>query len=140
MCTTGPHFIKKMLHHKLFEKCFLRKLVFGIISENNVQSVHCRLATLLKKTPWEFLKLWQSIIFRKIVICVEELNYMKDYMKAKITKIACKFAKFAKKWLRLKKFCGNYQKKEKPMSMPSFPCFSKVYLTESVLAKTWHYV
>ena len=135
--------------HTLLKRCYtlnflknvlLRKLVFGIISENNVQSVHCRLATLLKKTPWEFLKLWQSIIFRKIVICVEELNYMKDYMKAKITKIACKFAKFAKKWLRLKKFCGNYQKKEKPMSMPSFPCFSKVYLTESVLAKTWHYV
>ena len=38
------------------------------------------------------LKLWQSIIFRKIVICVEELNYMKDYMKVKIAVIACKFA------------------------------------------------
>ena len=38
------------------------------------------------------LKLWQSIIFCKIVICVEELNYMNDYMKVKITKIACKFA------------------------------------------------
>ena len=38
------------------------------------------------------LKLWQSIIFCNIVICVEELNYMKDYMKIKITKIAFKFA------------------------------------------------
>ena len=40
----------------------------------------------------EFLKLWQSIIFGNIFICVEELNYMKDYMKVKITEIACKFA------------------------------------------------
>ena len=37
---------------------------------------------------WEFLKLSQSIIFRNIFICVEELNYMKDYMNVKITKIA----------------------------------------------------
>ena len=41
---------------------------------------------------WEILKLWQSIIFREIFICVEELNYMKYYMKVKITTIACKFA------------------------------------------------
>ena len=41
---------------------------------------------------WEFLKLSQSIIFRNIFICVEELNYMKDYKQVKITKIACKFA------------------------------------------------
>ena len=41
---------------------------------------------------WEFLKLSQSIIFCNIFICVEELNYMKDYMKVKITKIASKFA------------------------------------------------
>ena len=41
---------------------------------------------------WELLKLSQSIILRNISICVEELNYMKDCMKFKITKIACKFA------------------------------------------------
>ena len=41
---------------------------------------------------WEILKLWQSIIFREIFICVEELNYMKHYMKVKITTIAWKFA------------------------------------------------
>ena len=41
---------------------------------------------------WEFLKLSQSIIFRNTFICVEELNYMKDCMKFKITKIARKFA------------------------------------------------
>ena len=39
---------------------------------------------------WEFLKLSHSIIFRNIFICVEELIYMKDNMKVKITKIACK--------------------------------------------------
>ena len=41
---------------------------------------------------WEFLKLSQSIAFRNIFIYVEELNYMKDYMKVKITKIAWRFA------------------------------------------------
>ena len=38
---------------------------------------------------WEISKLSQSIIFRNIFIWAEELNYMKDYMKVKITKIAC---------------------------------------------------
>ena len=53
---------------------------------------------------WEFLKLSDSIIFRNIFICVEELNYMKDNMKVNITKIACKSA--------VKIFLGgNYQKK-----------------------------
>ena len=93
--------------HTLLKRCYTinilksvlsRKLVFGTISENNVQSVHCRLEnvteiiSILDVFLREFLKLWQSIIFRKIVICVEELNYMKDYMKVKITEIACKFA------------------------------------------------
>ena len=40
---------------------------------------------------------------------VEKLNYMKDYTKVKITKIA---SKFAVKWLRHKNFSENYQKKE----------------------------
>ena len=40
----------------------------------------------------EFLRFSQSIMFRNISIWVEELNYMKDCMKFKITKIACKFA------------------------------------------------
>ena len=48
--------------------------------------------SIFKKGTEEFFKLWQSIIFRNIFICVEELNYIKDYMKVKITKIACKFA------------------------------------------------
>lgn len=36
---------------------------------------------------------------------------MKDYMKVKITTIACKFAV---EWLRPKKFSGNYEKKGAP--------------------------
>ena len=30
---------------------------------------------------WEFSKLLESIIFRNIFICVEKLNYIKNYMK-----------------------------------------------------------
>ena len=39
-----------------------------------------------------FKKLSQTIIFCKIAICVEELNHTNDYIKVKITKMACKFA------------------------------------------------
>ena len=32
---------------------------------------------------WEFSKLLESIIFRNIFICVEKLNYIKNYMKTR---------------------------------------------------------
>ena len=32
---------------------------------------------------WEFSKLLESIIFRNISICVEKLNYIKNYMKTR---------------------------------------------------------
>ena len=54
---------------------------------------------------WELSKLSQSVILCNIFIGVEELAYMKDYMKIKITKIACKFAV---KWLKPKIISGNY--------------------------------
>ena len=68
-------------------------------------------------------------IFRNIFICVEELNYMEDYLKVKITEIACKFVV---KLLKTKKISGNYQKKETP--------FSKTYLKESVFTKILRYI
>ena len=53
-----------------------------------LQSEYFRLVTLLKETPsWKFsckiFNLSQSTIFRNIIICAEEENYIKDYMKAK---------------------------------------------------------
>ena len=47
-----------------------------------MQSVHCRLATLLNKLH-QFSKLLQSIIlcYNFNSVDVEELNHMKDYMK-----------------------------------------------------------
>ena len=41
--------------------------------------------------------------FRNIFICVEELNYMKDFIKVKITKIACKVTKAQKDFSELSK-------------------------------------
>ena len=45
--------------------------------------------TLLKETSsytflWEIFKISQSIIFLNLVICVEEGNYVKDYMKLNV--------------------------------------------------------
>ena len=44
-----------------------------------MQYVHCRLVALLKQTI--ITKLSQSIISRNILICVEESNFVKDYLK-----------------------------------------------------------
>ena len=87
----GRTLFKQCYNINFLKKFLSRKLVFGTISVNNVQSVHCRLSTLLKKSPsltysWEFLKLWHSIIFRKIVICIEELNYIRITWKSRLLK------------------------------------------------------
>ena len=89
----GRTLLKRCYTINFLKNVLLRKLVFGTTSENNVQSVHCRLVIYWNKLHLRcFLeKLWQTIIFRKIVICAEELNYMRDYMKVKITKITWKF-------------------------------------------------
>ena len=47
---------------------------------------------------------------------------MKEYMKVKIAKIACKFA--VERFLRPKKCSGNYQKKRN--------VFNKTHLSESI--------
>ena len=60
---------------------------------------------------WEFLKLSHAITFRNTFTCVEELNYMKDNMKVKITKIACKFAVKIDKDQKL--FLGIIKRKER---------------------------
>ena len=46
----------------------------------------------LKRFLEKFENFSNQLFFLKIVIFVEELNFMKDYMKAKFAKIACKFA------------------------------------------------
>ena len=44
----GRTLLKQCYTISILKNVFLRRLVFGTFSEKNVQSVHCRLATLLK--------------------------------------------------------------------------------------------
>ena len=74
-------------------------------------------------------KLSQSSIFRNIFIYVEELNYMKDYMKVKITKVACKFAV---KKTEVQKFFWELSKEGNTIS--------KTLVTESVFTKILRYI
>ena len=95
----GCSFIKTLLHYRLFSQkktlfIFFKQLVFGTFPEQNLrwiffvaklQSGNCMFITLLKETPpqkfpWEFPKHLQPVIF---LICGEEVNYMKDYTKAR---------------------------------------------------------
>ena len=47
----GRALLKQCYTRNILKNAILRKLVFGTIYENNVQSAHCKLATLLKKIP-----------------------------------------------------------------------------------------
>ena len=47
----GRTLLKQCYTRNVLKNVLLRKLVFGTISKNNVQSAHCKLATLLKKIP-----------------------------------------------------------------------------------------
>ena len=139
MMNSRPAFCWKEV--SILKRCYTRNflknvlLVFRPFSENNLwwslfkidlQSVHCRLETLLKQTPcwmfsWTFLRLFQSIIFRNIFIC---------YMKVKITKITWMEIR-CRKWLRPKRFSRNYQKKETRSAKNIWqgPCLPKFYAT-----------
>ena len=91
-CSTIAFFLKKKTFFIVF-----KQLVFGTFPKKNLwwiffiaklQSENCRLITLLKETPpykfpWELSKILQSIVFLNISTCGEEVNSMKDYMKAR---------------------------------------------------------
>ena len=61
-----------------------------------------------------------------MVICVEELNYMKDYMKVKITKIACKYT--VKSDSGQKNFVGIIKRRESLQPFPSLHLHASVKL------------
>ena len=81
-CWSNIDFSPQNIHSKtastryIFQKN-LRWSLFTV----ELQSVYCKLVTLLKQTPR--FQTWKSIIFSNIFIWFEKSNYIKDHMKVR---------------------------------------------------------
>ena len=95
--TASPQPFKNLVQHRLFfQSSLLRELdhskfilkricgdVKGKVAVFRLQNYNFTESNSIMIFSWEFYKLLESIIFRNNFICVEKLNFIKNYMKTR---------------------------------------------------------